>query len=74
MMVLEEVLEKHGYIPLWHEKPFRKMNGSGKHVNWSLNYFDQSGSIHNLFNQSGLNIELFVLFILIKMKAVLSNQ
>jgi glutamine synthetase len=53
MFILEEVLGKHGFVPLWHEKPFKKMNGSGKHLNWSLNYFDKSNKIRNLFSPQG---------------------
>ncbi len=61
-------------VPLWHEKPFRKVNGSGKHMNWSLNYYDKNGKLRNLFNPQGYNDELFLLFALIKLKAVLKNQ
>jgi glutamine synthetase len=34
--VLREVAEKHGLTCLLHEKPFSYINGSGKHINWSL--------------------------------------
>ncbi len=33
---LKRVAEKHGMTCLMHEKPFAGVNGSGKHVNWSL--------------------------------------
>ena len=36
MAVLEEVAERHGLAALLHEKPFALLNGSGKHLNWSL--------------------------------------
>ena len=36
MMVLHRLAEKHGFVCLTHEKPFTGVNGSGKHVNWSL--------------------------------------
>jgi len=36
MTVLRKVAEKHGMAWLSHEKPFAGVNGSGKHVNWSL--------------------------------------
>jgi glutamine synthetase len=74
MFVLDEVLERHGFVSLWHEKPFKKMNGSGKHANWSLNYFDKSGNIRNLFSPQAYNDKHFLLFTLIKMKAILDNQ
>jgi len=36
MITLRRVAEKHGMACLTHEKPFAGVNGSGKHVNWSL--------------------------------------
>ena len=36
MELLKRVAEKHGLMCLLHEKPFAGVNGSGKHVNWSL--------------------------------------
>jgi glutamine synthetase len=36
MMTLKKVARKHGLVCLLHEKPFRGVNGSGKHNNWSL--------------------------------------
>ena len=36
MDVMTRVAKKHNLIVLLHEKPFAKINGSGKHNNWSL--------------------------------------
>ncbi len=36
MTVLKSVAAKHGFVCLLAEKPFAGVNGSGKHVNWSL--------------------------------------
>ncbi|WP_409028887.1 glutamine synthetase III [Gracilimonas sediminicola] len=36
MMVLKKVAKKYGLECLLHEKPFDGLNGSGKHLNWSL--------------------------------------
>ena len=36
MTVLKKTADKHGLVCLLHEKPFAGINGSGKHVNWSL--------------------------------------
>ncbi len=36
MMMLRRVAAKYGLECLLHEKPFAGVNGSGKHVNWSL--------------------------------------
>lgn len=36
MDVLGRVAHRHGLKALFHEKPFKGVNGSGKHCNWSL--------------------------------------
>ncbi|MCC7298759.1 MAG: glutamine synthetase III [Bacteroidia bacterium] len=36
MDVMESVAEEHGLKVLLHEKPFKGVNGSGKHNNWSI--------------------------------------
>ncbi len=36
MEILKSVGERHGLAILLHEKPFAGVNGSGKHVNWSI--------------------------------------
>jgi len=36
MEVLRSTAEKHGLVCLLHEKPFAGINGSGKHINWSM--------------------------------------
>jgi len=36
METMKRVAERHGMVCLLHEKPFAGVNGSGKHVNWSL--------------------------------------
>jgi glutamine synthetase len=36
MDVMKKVAEKHHFKVLFHEKPFKGVNGSGKHNNWSL--------------------------------------
>ncbi len=36
MTVLKNTAKKHGFTCLLHEKPFAGINGSGKHVNWSV--------------------------------------
>ena len=36
MTLLKRVAAKHGFVCLLAEKPFAGVNGSGKHVNWSL--------------------------------------
>lgn len=36
MLQLQRVAQKYGMACLLHEKPFEGINGSGKHLNWSL--------------------------------------
>ena len=36
MLTLQRVAQKYGLSCLLHEKPFGGINGSGKHLNWSL--------------------------------------
>jgi glutamine synthetase len=36
MTILKSTAKKHGFVCLLHEKPFAGINGSGKHVNWSV--------------------------------------
>jgi glutamine synthetase len=36
MTVLRNTAKQHGFVCLLHEKPFAGINGSGKHVNWSV--------------------------------------
>lgn len=36
MTLLKSTAKKHGFACLLHEKPFAGINGSGKHVNWSV--------------------------------------
>ena len=55
MQLIQDIAKKHGLRCLLHEKPFRGVNGSGKHNNWSvvtntnINLF-QPGTdpVHNL--------------------------
>lgn len=36
MDVMQKVAERHDFKVLFHEKPFKGVNGSGKHNNWSM--------------------------------------
>ncbi|MFA4943620.1 MAG: glutamine synthetase III [Lentisphaeria bacterium] len=45
MTVLTRVAQKYGMACLLHEKPFAGVNGSGKHLNWSM-----SCTLGNLLN------------------------
>ena len=36
MNVMTRLARNHGFVVLFHEKPFEGINGSGKHNNWSM--------------------------------------
>lgn len=36
MEIMKKIADNHGFVVLFHEKPFAGINGSGKHLNWSL--------------------------------------
>ena len=36
MTTMKQTAKEHGFLCLLHEKPFAGINGSGKHVNWSV--------------------------------------
>jgi glutamine synthetase len=36
MELMKKVASRHGLVCLLHEKPFAGVNGSGKHINWSI--------------------------------------
>ena len=36
MTIMKATAQEHGFTCLLHEKPFAGLNGSGKHVNWSV--------------------------------------
>ncbi len=36
MNLMQKIARRHGFVVLFHEKPFDGVNGSGKHNNWSL--------------------------------------
>ena len=42
MEVLRQTAESNGFACLLHEKPFKGVNGSGKHCNWSVAYGDRN--------------------------------
>ena len=68
MDTLKYVAKKHRLAALLHEKPFAKINGSGKHVNWSLS--DNNGN--NLLNPGTTpqdNIS-FLVFLIATVRAV----
>lgn len=68
MDVMNRVSERHDLQVLFHEKPFSRLNGSGKHNNWSL--ITNTGV--NLFapSSSAKDNLLFLTFFVTAIKAV----
>lgn len=66
--VLRTVARRHKLVTLFHEKPYAGINGSGKHVNWSI--ADNSG--HNLLEPGDNPIDniRFLFFLAATVKAV----
>ncbi|MFR9602862.1 MAG: glutamine synthetase III [Rikenellaceae bacterium] len=68
MSVMEKVASRHNFRVLLHEKPFKGINGSGKHCNWSLcskcgiNFFSPG--------KDGVSNLRFITFVANVMKAV----
>ena len=56
MTLMKSTARKHGFTCLLHEKPFAGINGSGKHVNWSVgnstqgNLLDPGSTPHDNLN------------------------
>jgi len=56
MTLLKSTAKSHGFVCLLHEKPFAGINGSGKHVNWSVgnatqgNLLDPGSTPHDNLN------------------------
>src|SRR6056297_1858217 len=68
MDVMKRVARKHKFRVLFHEKPFKGINGSGKHNNWSL----QSNKKKNLLSPGKTpksNLQ-FLTFLINTIKAV----
>ena len=68
METLRRVAEKYGLSCLLHEKPFARVNGSGKHNNWSMS----TDSGENLLNPGDTPHEnaQFLVFCLATIRAV----
>ena len=67
MEIMQSVAKDHGMICVLHEKPFDGINGSGKHINWSL----ATGTGLNLLDPGATPFEnaQFLLFLAAVIKA-----
>ncbi len=68
MELMKKIAEKHHLACLLHEKPFEGLNGSGKHINWSLS----TNTGMNLLEpgESPSDNAVFLLFLVAVIKAV----
>ncbi len=72
MEIMKKVARRHGLICLFHEKPFKGVNGSGKHNNWSI-ATDKGENLFAPGNTPRKNAQ-FLLFLTAVIKAVDDNQ
>ena len=68
MNLMEQIAIKHKFKVVFNEKPFKGVNGSGKHNNWSLS----TNTGDNLLNPKDNNLR-FLLFFTSIIKAVNDN-
>ena len=66
MQIIHKTAKKFGYTAMFHEKPFAPVNGSGKHVNWSL----ATDTGINLFNSKLQDRMLFYTFFTCMVEAI----
>ena len=72
MDVMKRVARKHKFHVLFHEKPFKGINGSGKHNNWSLSTNTGVNLLSPGRNPKS-NLQ-FLTFLVNVLKAVYDNQ
>ncbi|MDD2243015.1 MAG: glutamine synthetase III [Dysgonamonadaceae bacterium] len=72
MSIMDVVADRHGFKVLLHEKPFKGINGSGKHNNWSLGT-DTSVNLMGPGKNADENLQ-FITFISNVMMAVYKNN
>lgn len=68
MNTIQRVADRHGLRALLHEKPFKGINGSGKHCNWSL-ATDRGENLLNPSSKPETNYR-FLLFLVAVLNAV----
>ncbi|MEN8155384.1 MAG: glutamine synthetase III [Bacteroidota bacterium] len=72
MDLMQKVSRHHGFRVLFHEKPFRGVNGTGKHNNWSL-ATDTGVILHKPGKNPKSNLQ-FITFVVNTIKAVYDHQ
>jgi len=72
MELMKRISRHHGFRVLFHEKPFKDVNGSGKHNNWSL-MTDTGVILHSPGKNPKSNLQ-FLTFVVNTIKAVYDHQ
>lgn len=72
MSLMKRVARKHGFRCLLHEKPFKGINGSGKHNNWSLS--TDTGILLHAPGKSPEDNLRFVTFVVETLKGVYDHN
>ena len=72
MDLMTKVARHHGFRVLFHEKPFKGINGTGKHNNWSLST-DTGVILHSPGKNPKSNLQ-FLTFVVNTVKAVFDHQ
>lgn len=72
MFIMKRLARKHGFRCLLHEKPFKGINGSGKHNNWSLSA--DNGVLLHAPGKTPMDNLRFVTFIVETLKAVYDHN
>ena len=72
MSIMKRVARKHGFRCILHEKPFKGVNGSGKHNNWSL--CTDTGVLLHAPGKTPMENLRFVTFIVETLKAVYDHN
>jgi glutamine synthetase len=62
MDIMKKVARRHGLVCLLHEKPFAGINGSGKHLNWSL-ADDKNNNLLNPGETPGENLQFLTVLV-----------
>lgn len=72
MILMNNIAEKHGLVCLLNEKPFYDVNGSGKHLNWSLS--DSNGNNLLQCSQDQNENLQFLTFLMVIVQAVYDHS
>jgi glutamine synthetase len=72
MDIMQKIARRHNFRVLFHEKPFKGINGSGKHNNWSLTT-NTDVNLYSPGKNPKSNLQ-FLTFVINTLKAVYDGQ